>query len=158
MEIHIARDGKNFGPYSIGEVNDYLGTGFLKPDDLAWHNGLTNWQALSTIQGVNAAASTRRPPPPPPTGTTATPISTTSKKPDTYLVSSILVTLLCCLPLGIVAIVYAVQVDSKWSAGDHQGAAASSASAKMWCSIAAGLGLLVTGLWLLVLIIGGVAN
>src|SRR3990172_6476576 len=35
-----------------------------------------------------------------------------------YLVHAILCTLFCCLPLGIVAIVYAAQVNSKAAAGD----------------------------------------
>ena len=35
-----------------------------------------------------------------------------------YLVHAILCTLFCCLPLGIVAIVYAAQVNTKAAAGD----------------------------------------
>lgn len=67
-----------------------------------------------------------------------------------YLVQSILVTIFCCLPLGIPAIVYAAQVNTKVGAGDLDGAAESSRKAKMWCWIAFGIGL-VWGL-----IIGGV--
>ena len=63
-------------------------------------------------------------------------------KPDNYLIQSILVTLCCCLPLGIVSIIYAAQVDSKWNAGDHQGAVMASENAKKWSWIAFGLGLL----------------
>ena len=39
-----------------------------------------------------------------------------------YLVTSILVTLCCCIPAGIVAIVYAAQVNSKLAGGDVAGA------------------------------------
>lgn len=67
----------------------------------------------------------------------------TAGKPPNYLIQSILVTLCCCLPLGIVAIVYAAQVDSKWNAGDQQGAMTASENAKRWSWIAFGLGLLV---------------
>ena len=35
-----------------------------------------------------------------------------------YLVQAILTTLFCCLPLGIVSIVFATQVNSKLSVGD----------------------------------------
>lgn len=66
-----------------------------------------------------------------------------------YLVQAILVTLLCCLPFGIVAIVYAAQVNSKVTAGDIAGAMESSRKAKTWCWVAFGLGLaaiLVQGL------------
>lgn len=50
-----------------------------------------------------------------------------------YLVQSILVTLFCCLPFGIPAIVYAAQVDSKQAGGDYAGALDSSGKAKTWC-------------------------
>jgi hypothetical protein len=59
-----------------------------------------------------------------------------------YLVQAILITLCCCLPLGIVSIVYAAQVNSKVQAGDIQGALDASGKAKMWCWIGFGLGLL----------------
>ena len=51
---------------------------------------------------------------------------------NNYLVPAILVTLCCCLPGGVVAIVYAAQVNSKLAAGDVTGAQAASQNAKMW--------------------------
>ncbi len=61
-----------------------------------------------------------------------------------YLAQSILVTLLCCLPFGIPAIVYSAQVNGKIQAGDIQGAVDSSKKAKMWGWISFGVGLLVS--------------
>jgi hypothetical protein len=52
--------------------------------------------------------------------------------PKNYLVESILVTIFCCMPLGIVGIVFAAQVNSKFSAGDIDGANRASADAKKW--------------------------
>lgn len=49
-----------------------------------------------------------------------------------HLVWAILSTLFCCLPLGIVSIVYASQVDGKRAAGDLAGAREASHKAKMW--------------------------
>lgn len=51
-------------------------------------------------------------------------------QPKNYLVESILVTIFCCLPLGIVGIVFASQVSSKYTAGDYAGAVESSKQAK----------------------------
>jgi hypothetical protein len=59
----------------------------------------------------------------------------------TYLVQSILATLFCCLPFGIVAIVYASKVDSKQNAGDYEGALVASSSARKWCWVAFWCGL-----------------
>jgi hypothetical protein len=61
-----------------------------------------------------------------------------------YLVFAILATVLCCLPTGIAAIVYAAQVNGKLQAGDIVGAQLASKNAKMWCwiSLAAGLGVM----------------
>jgi len=64
-----------------------------------------------------------------------------AQKIPNYLAQSILVTLLCCLPLGIPAIVFAAQVNGKVAVGDVEGALNSSRKAKMWCWWALGLGL-----------------
>ena len=62
---------------------------------------------------------------------------------ENYLVFAILATVLCCLPAGIPAIVYAAQVNGKLQAGDVAGAKMASDNAKMWCWISFGLGLSV---------------
>ena len=78
------------------------------------------------------------PPPPPPPGGGYPPsgwnqgFQQPGPKPANNLVWAILTTLFCCLPFGIVSIVYAAQVDGKYNSGDHAGAVASSKSAKTW--------------------------
>ncbi|WP_088281418.1 CD225/dispanin family protein [Kineosporia sp. A_224] len=62
--------------------------------------------------------------------------------PDNYLVWAILSTVLCCLPLGIVSIVYAAQVNDKWLRGDVAGATESARKAKQfatWSAITYGV-------------------
>ena len=68
------------------------------------------------------------------------PVAAVTNVPN-HLVFAILVTVCCCLPFGIPAIVYAAQVNGKLQAGDYAGALDSSSKAKMWCWIAFGLGL-----------------
>lgn len=75
-----------------------------------------------------------------------------------YLWQSIVVTIFCCWPLGIPAIVYAAQVNSKIAKGDIEGARASSKNAKMWCWIALGTGLFVGLLYIILLALGVVSN
>lgn len=50
--------------------------------------------------------------------------------PENYMVWAILSTVFCCMPLGIVSIVKASEVNTKWNAGDYEGARQSSAGAK----------------------------
>jgi hypothetical protein len=63
---------------------------------------------------------------------------------NNYLVPAVLSAFCCCLPLGVVAIIYAAQVNSKLVAGDIAGAQAASKNAKMWSWIALGAGALVS--------------
>jgi len=73
-------------------------------------------------------------------------------------VFAILATVLCCLPAGIPAIVYAAQVNGKLQAGDLAGARAASENAKMWCWISFGIGLGGVVLWGLLAVIGVVGS
>ncbi len=75
-----------------------------------------------------------------------------------YLVFAILVTIFCCLPFGIVSIIYAAQVNGKLAAGDYQGARDSSNKAKMWCWIAFGVGIVVAIGYGLVMVLGAMAT
>jgi hypothetical protein len=65
-------------------------------------------------------------------------------KPNNCLVWAILSTLCCCLPFGIVAIVYAAQVDGKYASGDYHGAADSASKAQTWCWVSFGIGIVFT--------------
>lgn len=58
-----------------------------------------------------------------------------------YLVLSIISTICCCPPFGIVAIVYAVKTNSEASAGDEQKAADSARKAKIWIIVAVASGI-----------------
>ena len=73
---------------------------------------------------------------------------------DNYLVFAILTTVLCCLPAGIPAIVYASQVNSKLQLGDVAGAQLASKNAKMWCWISFGLFFAGIGIYLILIMIG----
>ena len=66
-----------------------------------------------------------------------------------YLIPSILVTIFCCLPLGIAAIVFAAQVNGKVAAGDIVGARAASKTAKILVWVAIGIGIILLAVILL---------
>jgi len=68
---------------------------------------------------------------------------TPPEKPNNHLVMAIITTILCCLPLGIVSIVFASQVNSKYTIGDYEGAEKASKNAKLFWIIALVLGLVI---------------
>ena len=42
--IHVMRDGQQFGPYTIEDINAYLAQGTLLPTDQAWYEGASPCQ------------------------------------------------------------------------------------------------------------------
>lgn len=70
-----------------------------------------------------------------------------SEPPPSNLVWAILTTVLCCLIPGIVSIVFASQVNSKWAMGDYAGAREASRKARLWAIIAAVLGIVILVLY-----------
>lgn len=71
-------------------------------------------------------------------------------QPKTWLVESILVTLFCCLPFGIVGIVNAAKVNSLYAAGNYEAARKASADAGRWTKLGFFIGLAVIILYLLI--------
>ena len=81
---------------------------------------------------------------------TPPPVSGTPDQVPNYLIPAI-ISALCCLPLGVVAIIFAAQVNGKVAAGDIAGALNASRKAKMFSYIAIGLGI---ALWVCYFIFG----
>jgi serine/threonine protein kinase len=59
MEIKINRDGTEYGPYDLDQVNQMLEEGSLLPTDLAWHDPMETWAELSHVAAtINQASET----------------------------------------------------------------------------------------------------
>ncbi len=65
----------------------------------------------------------------------------------TYLVPAILVTMFCCLPLGIPAIAFAAIASNHLASGNKAAAITASNSAKTWCGISFFCGLALIALF-----------
>lgn len=70
-----------------------------------------------------------------------------------YLVPSI-ISLICCLPLGIVAIIFAARVNGQVQAGDTAGALDSSRKAKLFSYIGLALGAIWILIWIVMTVLG----
>jgi len=52
MEYFVNRDGREEGPLSLEEINQRLAEGTMSPTDSAWHEGMSEWKPLETLEGV----------------------------------------------------------------------------------------------------------
>lgn len=74
--------------------------------------------------------------------------------PPTYLVWSVIATILCCFIPGIVAIINSAKVSTKYFAGDIDGARRASRNAEIWIIISFVLGVITNTLYLPLAIAG----
>ena len=75
-----------------------------------------------------------------------------------YLVLSIIYTVCCCLPFGIVGIVFSVKINSALNAGNYEEAAQNAKMAKIWTIVSFVVGLVVGILYFMFGIIVGIDN
>lgn len=69
--------------------------------------------------------------------------------PKTWMTESILVTLFCCLPFGIVGIINASKVSSLYAQGNYAESLQASINAKKWTKIGFFIGVAVVIMYLL---------
>jgi hypothetical protein len=122
------------------------------PDTLVWTDGLPDWKRRADVPEINALFLGQQPVAPPayqpqPGGYPAQGYQQPYPQqmygsapmgyspPKTWLVESILVTLFCCLPFGIVGIINAAKVENRFRMGDLQGAKQASDEAGRWTKI-----------------------
>lgn len=77
--------------------------------------------------------------------------------PATWLWQSIVATVLCCLPAGIVAVVYAAQAQGAVNSGDLALAREKADKARIWTLVSVGVGIAFGILWA-VLVAGGMMS
>ena len=53
--LWLGQDGKKYGPYSEGDVRQWLADGTVAPDALAWREGMPEWVPLSHLLAVAAS-------------------------------------------------------------------------------------------------------
>jgi len=111
VQIHVARDGKQLGVFSLEEIRQQLAGGTLKVTDLAWYEGAASWTPLSSVPGVGdapAAVAT-----PASTATAAAPAVLPQKRNEPLAVVSLILSIagllgFCCgffLMAGIAGII-----------------------------------------------------
>jgi Interferon-induced transmembrane protein len=78
-----------------------------------------------------------------------------TQAPNNNLVLAILVTVLCCLPFGIVSIINAAKVNGLWAQGQYAAAQKASEDAKKWAIWGAIAGVIAIVIYILIGVAGG---
>ena len=86
------------------------------------------------------------------------PAAAVGEKVNTWLIPSVLVTMFCCLPLGIVSIIYAAGANDALSKGDFQLAREKASGAKTWFFVALACGILSNLLGIFFWLLGVIAS
>lgn len=82
----------------------------------------------------------------------------TSVRINTYLTESILVTIFCCFPLGVAAIIFSCLASSAAKNGDEEEAASKAKVAGILCLVSFLVTLLVAFIWFVLFVIAGSAS
>lgn len=77
--------------------------------------------------------------------------------PESFMVQAILVTLFCCLPFGIVAIIKASSVNTAYASGNYDAALSASLEAKKWVNYGVGAGAIIFVLYFIAGMTGAIA-
>lgn len=162
MQWYYSKNSTQLGPISEAEIREKIASGEIGAADMVWKEGMSDWLPVSGVPDLSTSLSTQQPPMmgqpspyQPPASSPYQPMAAGGDIPN-YLWQSIVVTILCCWPLGIPAIVYAAKVDGMKARGDIQGAMEASANAKKWCIISLVCWAVLIVLYLL-LMVGGFA-
>jgi hypothetical protein len=135
MKQYYYSDGtKKVGPFSLEELKKQN----ITRDTPVWCHPMPKWKAAGEIPDLEELFGTV-----PPDLNNEEPKQDRKQEnyasrppmPKTWLVESILATLFCCLPFGIIGIVYAARVESSYSRGDYQTAERSSKEAGRWTKL-----------------------
>jgi len=157
--FYIDIDGKQKGTFSPDELRQE----HVKRDTLVWTQGMEQWKRAEEVEELQFLFSdisgnypTVQTDQSYPYSQPSAPAETLPPMPKTWLVESILVTILPFVLcgsflslLGIIAIVYAAQVESFYHRGDYYASLEASRSAGKWTKIAMWIAIA----WILLIVI-----
>jgi hypothetical protein len=147
MYFIIGGNQELYGPTTAENLRQWVAQGRADGQSMVQEEGSPGWKPLSSFPEFADLF---------PPGPVATPIPMSAPAPavaapavPNYLIPAILLTLCCCPPFGVGALVYAGKVYKQQRAGDYQGALESSKRARLWCWLAFGFGAVFQAiLWL----------
>lgn len=171
---YITPQGQQAGP-----VDENLLRGYgVSANTMVWTRGMAQWERAGKVLPPNLLAQEPMTPPQAPFGQNPNPYGhqpygqnpygqqqpyggrpwthPQGPCPPNYLVWAILTTIFCCMPAGIVSIVYSCKVESAWRDGRQADAESNSKNAGLWAVVSAIISLIVwIGYFVFLFLVGG---
>jgi hypothetical protein len=166
MGYYILENGQQYGPFTIEQLKKRG----ITTNTQVWREGMAQWTYVKNIPELIDIAQPPLPggTPPPNYDRTYSPYGYNLPSPDrpypndhkTLAIIATIVTFLGCyfIPLGIVSLIYSLNVESKWKRGDYVGAEKYAKHAKIWGICTLVLPFLLWGTLFLTIIIGDLLN
>ena len=157
MNYYIIENGLQIGPLTIEQLKFKN----ISPNTQVWCEGMPEWKKAREISELSVLFTNNTPPPPPfSTRPTYSQPQPTEPRPEDHLALSIVATVLTfflCfpLPIGVVGLIYSLNVNSKWKKGDYNTAKLYSRHAKTWSIVSIVLGLAVPVIYVLLYLLYG---
>lgn len=117
MDFYVLINNTKQGPFSMEE----LANKDITVNTKVWAVGFSNWKSAKEVPELSGILSSLPPEPP-----------IINTLPKTWLVESILITCICCLPFGIMGIVNATKIETLYSNGQYEQALYRSSQARKW--------------------------
>lgn len=164
MSWFYSKNGMQIGPVTAEELAAKAKSGEVLASDLVWQEGMSDWKPLGQVEDFQGIIT--QPPAIQRMGSVpipqpmAYPAGYNPQIPN-YLWQSIVATILCCMPFGVVAIVHAAKVDSLVAMGDIAGANVASKAAKTWVGVAVGVwivGIVIYGIFVISVAVAGASG
>lgn len=136
--FYIDATGKQRGTFTPQELREEN----VRRDTLVWTQGMEQWKRADEVEELNIVFETPYTPPKQFYSEAKHESYAVASKPKSWLIESLLVTILPFVfcgsflsLIGIIAIVYATQVDSHFARGDYRASEEASLSAGRWTKI-----------------------
>ncbi len=136
--FYINRYNVQVGPCSVDELRE---AGIVR-ETMVWCAPMTDWVPAGRLPELGVLFGAVPPP-------VLAAEEVQPSKPDSWLIWSILATVMCCVPFGVVGIVYASKVDTLWAERKYDEAVAAARSARTWTLTS----IVVTGVFLVLYIL-----
>lgn len=134
--FYLDKDNAQHGPCTKAELH----TAGVTAQTYVWFAGMKEWEEAGSVDELKSLFETQQPTPPAFEPQRhhhqASPMDIDERlryaRPASGLIWAILATIFCCLPCGVVAIVYAARVEYLWDIGNYERAMSAAKNARNW--------------------------